>query len=79
MAKIITKKQLEEIEEAYFFDREDAFELLEEYADIKAKPFITWGFYDSADNYIGDSDNYSIRDLLDNACVLVVEEEGDAK
>lgn len=77
MAKIITKKQLEEIEEAYFLDREEAFGLLEEYADIKAKPFTTWGFYDAADNYIGDSDNYSIRDLLDNAYVSVVEEEGE--
>jgi hypothetical protein len=77
MTKIITKKQLEEIEEAYFLDREEAFGLLEEYADIKAMPFTAWAFYDAADNYIGDSDNYSIRDLLDNAYVSVVEEEGE--
>jgi hypothetical protein len=77
MTKTITRKQLAEIEEAYSFDRKEAFELLEEYADIKAKPFIAWMFYDAADNYIGDSDNYTIRDLLDNAYVSVVEEEGE--
>ncbi len=75
MTKTITKKQLEEIEEAYSFDRKEAFELLEKYTGIKGKPYTNWAFYDDADNYIGDSDNYSIRDLLDSAYISVVDEE----
>ena len=77
MTKTITKKQLAEIEEAYFFDRKEAFELLEKYTGIKGKPYTNWAFYDDADNYIGDSDNYSIRDLLDSAYISVVDEEGE--
>lgn len=77
MTKTITRKQLAEIEEAYSFDRKEAFELLEKYTGIKGKPYTGWTFYDDANNYIGDSDNYSIEELLDNAFISVVEEEGE--
>ena len=74
MAKTITKEQLEEIEELLFcFDRETAFGLLEEYTGIKAKPYTAWAFYDDADNYIGNSDNDNLRDLLDSAYIKVVD------
>ena len=69
----ITKEQLDEIEEAYFCnDRETAYSLLKEYAGIEAKPYTAWGFYDTAGNYLGDSVNYSFKDLLENAYITVV-------
>ena len=75
MAKTITKEQLEEIEDAIgCFDREAAYALLKEYTGIEARPYTAFVFYDEADNWIGDSDNYTIRDLLDEAYITVVEE-----
>lgn len=73
MAKTITKEQLEEIEEAYAYSRADCFALLEKHAGIVAKPYTAYSFYDEADNYVGDSNDYNIRDLLESAYVKVVE------
>ena len=75
MNRTITKKQLEEIEEAGCWgDRTDAYELLEEYTGIAAKPYTAWNFYDEYGNYVGNSDDYSIRDLIENAYIDVVDE-----
>ena len=77
MDNTITKEQLAEIEDALSCsDRETAYGLLEEYTGIKAKPYTAWAFYDDADNWVGDSDNYTINDLLDNAYIKIVEEGG---
>jgi hypothetical protein len=73
MFKTITKEQLKEIEEAYSFSKEDCFDLLEEYTGIVVKPYIAYLFYDEVGNCIGDSDNYDIQDLLDNAYIKAVE------
>ena len=76
MSNTITKAQLEEIEEAKCWgERQEAYALLEKYTGIRAKPYTAWIFYDEADNYVGDSDNYSIRDLLENAYIEVIESE----
>jgi hypothetical protein len=75
MVKSITTEQLEEIEDALFcLDRVGAYELLKEYTGIEAKPYTAWSFYDQHGNCVGDSDNYSIRDLLENAYIDVIEE-----
>ena len=78
MNRVITKAQLKEIEEASFWgDRTDAYALLKEYTGIEAKPYTAWNFYDEHGNYVGDSDNYSIRDLIENAYIDVVDESED--
>jgi hypothetical protein len=78
MSNTITRAQLEEIEDAMFLhDRETAYALLKEYAGIEARPYTAWAFYDEADNFVGDSDNYNISDLLDNAYITVVEKGGE--
>lgn len=75
MAKTITTEQLEEIEDAIgCFDRGAAYALLKKYTGIEARPYTAFVFYDEADNFVGDSDNYTIRDLLDNAYITIVEE-----
>ena len=77
MHDTITKEQLEEIEDALSCsDRETAYCLLEEYAGIKAKPYTAWAFYDDVGNWVGNSDDFTIKDLLDNAYIKIVEEEG---
>ena len=78
MSNTITREQLEEIEEAYFCnDMETACALLKEYAGIEAKPYTAWDFYDTAGNYLGDSVNYSFRELLENAYITIVEKGGE--
>lgn len=77
MSNTITREQLEEIEKAYSYeDRETAYALLKEYADIEAKLYTAWDFYDTAGNYIGDSVNYSFKDLLENAYITIVDKCG---
>lgn len=77
MVDSITKEQLDEIEEAYFCnDRETAYALLKEYTGIEAKPYTAWDFYDASGNYLGDSVNYSFRDLLENAYIDVIKKGG---
>ena len=75
MYKTITREQLEEIEDAIgCFDKGAAYALLKEYTGIEARPYTAFVFYDEADNWVGDSDNYDIGDLLENAGIRVVEE-----
>lgn len=78
MARTITKAQLEEIGVASLWgDKKYAYELLKEYTGIEAKPYTAWSFYDEYGNYVGDSDNYSIRDLIKNAYIDIVDESED--
>lgn len=78
MPKTITREQLEDIEDAYSCsDRNGAYALLKKYTGIEARPYTAFAFYDEADNYVGDSDNHTFRDLLDNAYIEVVEEGGE--
>lgn len=77
MPKTITRDQLEDIEDAYSCsDRNSAYALLKKYTGIEARPYTAFSFYDESDNYVGDSNNDTIRDLLDNAYISVIE-EGD--
>jgi hypothetical protein len=78
MSRTITKAQLKEIEEARWYgERTEAYALLKEYTGIEARPYTAWNFYDEYNNYVGDSDNYSIRDLIENAYIDVVDESED--
>ena len=78
MSRTITREQLEEIEDALdCFDKGAAYTLLKKYTGIEARPYTAYMFYDEADNFVGDSDNYDLRDLLDNAYIKVVEEGGE--
>jgi hypothetical protein len=74
----ITEEQLEELEETISVDRIDFNYLLEEYTGIVAKPYTAFVYYDSTDNWVGDSDNYTVRDILENA-YITVKENDDAK
>lgn len=73
----ITKEQLKELEETLSVDRRDFNDLLEEYTGIVAKPYIGFVYYDSADNWVGDSDNYDVREILENAYITVRENDND--
>lgn len=67
----ITKEQYEEIEEAREYGREEFHGILEEYAGIVAKPYTAFDYYDNCGNYVGNSDDYDLKDLLNNAYIEV--------
>ena len=65
----ITKQQFEELENACIDGRREEFHrLLEKYTDIVARPYL---YVDCAENYVGDSENFDLRDLLINAYIEV--------
>lgn len=71
----ITNSQYEELEEAYeIMGDQQFFEKLEEYTGITAKPYIAHNFYDCHNNYIGNSEEFDLDTILDNAYVEVVED-----
>jgi hypothetical protein len=68
----ITKQQFEELENTRIYGtREEFHRLLERYTDIVAHPFVSYIYADCADNYVGDSENFDLRDLLANAYIEV--------
>ena len=72
----ITKEQYEELCESKCWDDYISFhQLLENITGIKAKRYTGYSYYDSNGNYIGDSNDASVRDLLNGAFIEV--EEGE--
>ena len=70
----ISRKQYEELCESRCCDsKEDFHKLLEIVTSIKAKPYTGYSYYDEAGNYIGDSNDTCIKDLLDNAYIRIEE------
>ena len=74
----ITQKQFEELEDVRIHGSQQEFnELLEKYTDIKAHLFASYIYADCADNYVGDSENFDLRDLLTNAYIEVRSDTND--
>ena len=72
----ITKEQYEELCESKCWDgNEDFHELLESMTGIEARRYTGYSYYDSSGNYLGDSNDMSVRDLLNGAFIEV--EEGE--
>lgn len=75
MTKKITLEQFQELEEVRHYDKYEYHRLLAEYADIAATPYTGFAYYDSAGNYLGDSSDCDLVDLLDAAYIEVETEE----
>ena len=74
MVDKISKEQYEALCESKFWDgKEDFHELLEQITGITAKRYTGYSYYDSSGNYIGDIDDVSVRDLLNNAYIEIEE------
>lgn len=74
MAKKITRSQYEEIEAAH----EDGFwelhQALAEYTGIVAYSHEAYTYYDSNGNYVGNSEDFDLDDLLESAYIEVIED-----
>ena len=71
----ITKEQYEELVESRFWDsKEDFHKLLDDITGIEAKPYGGYQYFDSNGNYLGDSNDVTVRDLLNGAFIEVEDE-----
>lgn len=52
-------------------DTESFHKMLEEMTGITAKRYVAYQYYDADGVYIGDSNNSTIRDLLNNAYIKI--------
>lgn len=72
MEKKISREKYEELEDICFsYGRADFNKQLEKYTGIKAVSYTAFMYFDSAGNYIGDSGDSSLDDLLRSAYIEV--------
>lgn len=72
MVDKISKEQYEELCESKFWDSDDDFHrMLEEITGITAKRYVGYQYFDNYDNYVGDSNDDTVRDLLHNAYIEI--------
>ena len=69
MAEYITKQQLQEREDSTAYGMNEFHRLLEEYTGIEARPYTAYQYFDNCGNYIGDSSDSELYDLLEAAYV----------
>lgn len=68
----ITKAQYNALDNSRFFDSVDEFNwFLKKWTGIQAKPYTGYAYYDAAGNYVGDSNEFDLDDLLKSAYVEV--------
>lgn len=71
MAKYITKAQLKQLYQAQLFDNDEYLRLLKEFAGIESRPTTAYNYYDENDNFLANSDETDLDDLLEKANVEV--------
>lgn len=72
MADFITRTQYDEIASTSFCNGRNGFhELLKKYTGIEARPYTAYQYYDAAGNYVGDSNEDGLDELLQAAYVEV--------
>lgn len=71
MAEYITNAQLKELENEAIIGEDDYHKLLLEYTGIEARPYTSYLYYDDDGNYVGNSEESTIYDLLKAAYVEV--------
>lgn len=71
-SKQITHQQFETLRDVLALCNRTEFNLfLEKYTGITAHPCTEYQYFDEAGNFIGDSDNSDLHDLLNNAGIKI--------
>lgn len=74
MPSEITRKQLRQLEDTLSFDGRKEFNiLLEDLTEIEARPYTAYQYYDGAGNYVGDSNDSDVQEILRHAYISVKE------
>lgn len=71
MAKYMTEVQQEKLELAVLLDDEEYRKLLREYMGIEAKAYTAYNYYDENGDFIGNSEDYDLDQLMEAAGVEV--------
>ena len=75
MADTITYQQFRELKEAYECQDDQQFvEKLKEYTGITRKPATYYNYFDADGDYLGNSDDYELIDILGNAFIEICDE-----
>lgn len=74
MAKYITEAQQEKLELAVLLDNEEYRKLLREYMGIEARAYTAYNYYDENGDFIGNSEDYDLDQLMEEAGVEVRED-----
>lgn len=70
----ITREQYEELCESHMWDSKEEFnKMLEQYTGIRASRYVGYSYYYDSYNYVGDSGESTLMDLLNNAYIEVVD------
>lgn len=75
MVEFITKQQMEELENVAAYGADEFHSLLKEYTGIEARPYRAYQYFDSCGNYIGDSNDSGLFDLLEAAYIKMEGEQ----
>ena len=74
MVDKISKDQYNDLCQSSMWDSTDNFhKVLEEMTGITAKGYMAYQYFDEEGNYVGDSNHHTIRDILNNAYIRVVD------
>ena len=71
MKKTITAEQFDELSTA---DYGEFLKTLEEYTGIEARPYTAYQFFDAAGNFLANSDETCLEDLLEKAGIEVTDD-----
>ena len=71
MTEYITNEQLKELENEVIMGDDAYHKLLLEYTGIEARPYTAYLYYDDDGNYVGNSEESTVYDLLNAAYVEV--------
>ena len=71
MARTITAAQFDELSTAEYGEY---LKTLEEYTGIEARPYTAYQFFDAAGNFLANSDETCLEDLLEKAGIEVIED-----
>ena len=72
--KTITREQYEDLKDAQLYGTQEEYHrMLEEYTGIEARPYTAHQYFDGADNYVGDSNEDTLKEILGRAYITIKE------
>ena len=73
--KRIDTDDLAHMQECLEYEKDDFPGVLKEYTGLIAKPYIAFQYYYENGDYIGDSDTYSLEDVMEEAGIEVIKRD----
>ena len=75
LKRTISARDMENLMECLDAGKPEFSRILEAYTGLIAKPYIAFQYYYENGDYIGDSDTYSLEDVMEEAGIEVIKDE----